>query len=706
MLRFAQSTLGTRGGRRTLLLLIACALLPTSVLAALAYAEMRSALRVESSRAVADAANRHAVQIVERATWLAHLLVAETTNPGGRLTVEEESGAPRFRSVFLANDDGSFENLTLGAHPPSRPLDQETRAHVDAGEVAIAVEPQPTPRVWFVGRATGGSKPALVWAEADPRSLWGFSEDESLTPALCVVEAHLQLVLQCSVGASPAAALATLGGATSGDWIAASRSLVPRHEFAADDWRVVSMQSATDALLPVRGFGRTFALVALLSLLVVFLASQVQIRRQTVPLARLHSATKDVAAGKFDVVVRADSGDEFEALANSFMSMSSTLGRQFGVLHALDAVDLLALEASNASSLVSSAARTLLAFTATDRLAMAVPAPDGGSASWQVWDFSGGGEGTTLLRHVDEPVVARLRPNELGHDGDDIADAINALGIVDAASWRWVLFPLWHNDENQGTVAVGFRPGRTVGRSERREMRRLTDRLAMAFANVHRVQRLDALSLSTFTAFARAIDANSRWTAGHSERVAQIALLIADALGIAGAQRDLLQRGGLLHDIGKIGVPADVLNKAGRLSDQEMAIIRTHPTLGVSILEPIGAFHDIIPIVRSHHERVDGMGYPEGLCGENIPYLARILSVADVYDALVSARPYRDGMSPDAALRLISADAGRSFDPHIAAVFVALHEAGAVSRLITADEQADALAAAVGHGRQLLEVHS
>jgi putative nucleotidyltransferase with HDIG domain len=124
------------------------------------------------------------------------------------------------------------------------------------------------------------------------------------------------------------------------------------------------------------------------------------------------------------------------------------------------------------------------------------------------------------------------------------------------------------------------------------------------------VHRLDALSIGTLTAFARAIDANSHWTAGHSERVTQLALLLGDALGISGAQRDILHRGSLLHDIGKIGVPTVVLDKPGPLTPQEREIVQTHPALGASILQPIPAFHDIIAIVRSHHERVDGMGYP------------------------------------------------------------------------------------------------
>ncbi|MFN8580601.1 MAG: HD-GYP domain-containing protein [Gemmatimonadaceae bacterium] len=230
----------------------------------------------------------------------------------------------------------------------------------------------------------------------------------------------------------------------------------------------------------------------------------------------------------------------------------------------------------------------------------------------------------------------------------------------------------------------------------------LVDRLAVALANARLVRRLDALSIGTITAFARAIDANSAWTAGHSERVTH-RRCGCEALELSEPERERLQRGALLHDIGKLGVPASIVNKPGRLSDQERTIMQAHPTLGVTILQPIGAFADILPIIRSHHERLDGMGYPDGLSGSTIPYLARVLSVADVYDALVSDRPYRAGMEPAVAAAVIRADVGSSFDPHIAQVFLALHDRGEIEALRAVDAPATALADAVGHTRLILQ---
>lgn len=700
-----RGALATVVGRRTLLLFVCCALLPTSLLAVFAYSEVRTTLQQEATQGLAEVAKRRTSQIAERATWLAHMLRDGTPAPNNAANDDEDSGIPRFRSAVRVQPDGSVQVLVPDSRPPSSvALDAKTSAHVEAGGVAIVVEPAPIPRVWFVGRIPSDSLHGIVWAEPEPRFLWGFAHDEAVVPGVCVLHMQSRRVLQCSAEAPSHVALSTLGDAADEDWLTASRSLYLRHEFAAGDWRVVSMQSVTDALHPVRGFGRTFALVVGLSLLVVLFASQVQIRRQTEPLALLHAATQDMAAGKFDVSLRVDSRDEFAALAASFKGMSSTLGRQFDMLRALDEVDRKALDASSSLSLMRSAAQTLLTAASSDRLVLAAPQPDGPQAEWQVVELLRDSPDSPLIRLVDRPKLSSFPPAEGGHNGSDASAILRSLGLADSTA-HWVLYPLWHNDQSQGVVALSFPHGRTPAMTERRELRQLTDRLAVALANTHLVQRLDALSIGTVTAFARVIDANSHWTAGHSERVTAVALQIGDALGISAAERDILHRGSLLHDIGKIGVPSAILDKAGPLTDQEMQIIRTHASLGATILQPLGAFHDIMPLVRSHHERIDGKGYPDGLRGEAIPYLVRILSVADVYDALVSKRPYRAGMSSEDARRMISADAGRAFDPRITAVFLALHESGFVSPYGSKDFQGEALAAAVGHGRQLLEEH-
>ena len=139
-----------------------------------------------------------------------------------------------------------------------------------------------------------------------------------------------------------------------------------------------------------------------------------------------------------------------------------------------------------------------------------------------------------------------------------------------------------------------------------------------------------------------AVEAKDTYTRGHSDRVSEFSVLIGKYLGLPEPDLDTLRIGGLFHDIGKIGVPDAILQKDAKLTDDEYSQIKQHPNIGVHILSHAKIFQNILPIVEHHHERYDGKGYPSKLAGENIPYLARITSVADSFDAMSSRRSYRD----------------------------------------------------------------
>ena len=189
-------------------------------------------------------------------------------------------------------------------------------------------------------------------------------------------------------------------------------------------------------------------------------------------------------------------------------------------------------------------------------------------------------------------------------------------------------------------------------------------------------QQLDQLNWETLTAFARTIDAVSPWTAGHSERVTIGALEIGRRLGLSDEDLELLHRGGLLHDIGKVGVPAGILDKPTRLEVAEYEQIKQHPSIGARILAPIGALQRALPLVLHHHELLDGSGYPAGLKGEEIPPLVRILTVADVFDALVSDRPYRAAWPVEQAIAHLRENAGTKFDAAAVEVLAAATATG------------------------------
>lgn len=186
-----------------------------------------------------------------------------------------------------------------------------------------------------------------------------------------------------------------------------------------------------------------------------------------------------------------------------------------------------------------------------------------------------------------------------------------------------------------------------------------------------KTQALEDTYFAAIEALARAIDARDPYTYGHSARVAAFSLEIADQLGYPKDKREGLRRAALLHDIGKIGIEDHILRKTGALNYIEAKEMREHPVIGHQMLKDVPFLHSSLSGIRHHHERWDGAGYPDTLSGETIPLQVRILSVADVFDALTSDRPYRSAMSVAEATEMIEREAGRQFDPAVVAAFKA-----------------------------------
>ena len=178
---------------------------------------------------------------------------------------------------------------------------------------------------------------------------------------------------------------------------------------------------------------------------------------------------------------------------------------------------------------------------------------------------------------------------------------------------------------------------------------------------------------------AAAVEAKDKYTEKHTHRVAETARYVGMKLGLPERALDALYRGGIIHDIGKIGVPDAILLKPGPLAGDEIRIMRAHTTIGESIVRPLRSGANLLPIIRNHHERFDGNGYPDGLAGRAIPRLARIVAVCDSYDALVTDRPYRKARSVDEAIATLADGAGKQWDPEVVEVLVG--ELSAISAL-------------------------
>jgi HD-GYP domain-containing protein (c-di-GMP phosphodiesterase class II) len=225
----------------------------------------------------------------------------------------------------------------------------------------------------------------------------------------------------------------------------------------------------------------------------------------------------------------------------------------------------------------------------------------------------------------------------------------------------------------QRSESTGLLPEFTRELSSTREIRELTSGYNRAATAIRQAgDNLRNAYIEFVGSLANALDARDRYTAGHSHRVSELACATAVALGLPPEEVHDIRIGSLLHDIGKIGVPDRVLQKSGRLTDEEFAMIKRHPEIGRRILEGVHGFAPYLPAVELHHENWDGTGYPHGQTGQETPLAARIIRVSDAYDAMTTDRPYRDGMSHGEAIAILHEFAGKHFDPRVVDVFASL----------------------------------
>jgi putative nucleotidyltransferase with HDIG domain len=230
------------------------------------------------------------------------------------------------------------------------------------------------------------------------------------------------------------------------------------------------------------------------------------------------------------------------------------------------------------------------------------------------------------------------------------------------------IFPLMI--EGQVFGALNIISSTLLGEEKEGKIQYLLNRSAERMENVALYEGLYDNMLSTLNSMAKILDARDPHTSQHSTRVTSLSMTMAHALDLGQEERDTLYIAASLHDIGKVGIPDDILLKPGRLTDEEFAVIKKHPDIGADILKPLPPMAKETEIIRHHHERYDGRGYPLGLKGQDIPYLSRIITLADSFDAMTADRPYRNGMTIPEAIQEIIRCKGRQFDPVLAELFL------------------------------------
>lgn len=233
-----------------------------------------------------------------------------------------------------------------------------------------------------------------------------------------------------------------------------------------------------------------------------------------------------------------------------------------------------------------------------------------------------------------------------------------------------IRMPLISKGEVAGILAVMARRPSAYTPEDLSTLEKLAAQIGVALENARLISDLEELFLGTVKSLSSAIDAKSPWTAGHSERVTKYAVDIGKEMGLSEKELKDLELVGLLHDVGKIGTYESILDKPGRLTEEEYMIMKQHPGKGAEILAPIRQMKDFIAGIKNHHENYDGTGYPDGLKGEQIPLFSRILSVADSVDAMGADRPYRAGRPMDAIIAELKRCSGTQFDPHVVDAFL------------------------------------
>jgi putative nucleotidyltransferase with HDIG domain len=283
---------------------------------------------------------------------------------------------------------------------------------------------------------------------------------------------------------------------------------------------------------------------------------------------------------------------------------------------------------------------------------------------------------------LNDPTIQALIVDVVNDDKPLLISKNNGSGYIGTQFKSLMLAPLKIRSKCLGVLSALVLHNRI--RFSDKDLYRLsfmTNKAATAIENLALYENIYNNLLATLYAFVKAIEARDPYTKEHSSRVTRLAVALAESMGRSNEDCEILNVAGLLHDIGKIGIRDEILLKPGSLDGEEYQIIQQHPVIGAEIMDNLGLWHREKQIVRSHHERFDGTGYPDKLKGHDIPFLARILSIADVYDALASDRAYRKRMAEEKILEIMFGGAGTQFDPDIIDIFRGMYESGEVSKL-------------------------
>jgi len=686
--------LRSKVAQRIALLFVLCALIPILALSFLSFRQVTQQLRQQSQERLFQSNKAMGMAIYERLLILeAEMAIISAqirVNPHIKLDVASRDLKIRlerkFKGLWLVPEQSPA--LILLGEDPAPELTIQQYQHIRSGETLVFYRllPEYSARIFMAVKMTSPELPASYFAaEIDPGFLWNMGYEETLPYwAEFSVYDHENRLLFSSLPqpyllADRPNPSRMLGDSGSFEWsytgekyLASSRDLFIQSQFYASKWTLVLSEASSYIQEPLDQFKRTFPLVILLSLWVVLFLSFSQIRRSLIPLEKLKEGAQRISQRDFESQIIVKSGDEFEDVAETFNDMSATLGRQFKALKMMSAIDRAVLSSRDARTIVESLLTQIHNICPCQGVCIALLEPTDKMT------------GNTYFRAVGESQKIQVSEIELlPHDlkllkeqndkiyvsGGSISPSFLLSQDLSGLKYFFIS-PVFLKNMPAAIVSLGFYEEPMLSQDEMNNIRQLTDQVGVALSNTRLLEELQEINLGILAVLARAIDAKSHWTAGHSERVTEFALKIGKTLALTHKQLDMIHRGGLLHDIGKLGIPNQILDKPVKLTPKEKQIVQTHTTLGARILEPIAAYSEVVRMALEHHENFDGSGYPQGLKGKNISLYSRILAVADNFDALSSDRPYRRALKRGEVIHLIKIQSGKKFDPLVVDAFL------------------------------------
>jgi putative nucleotidyltransferase with HDIG domain len=679
--------LHSRLARRIFWLFVACALVPIVLLALVSLRGVSNELQQQSRRRLNQSSHDEGMMIYERLTLLDEnlRLIENALRSGGSKSAgkAESPLSPnleeRFKGLAVFRADGTVQELS-GQVPLPFDLTEGEWSFLDSGKTLLSGRPcaDSQPCIYLTRElgAADSRRDRLV-AEIKPTFLWD-AEDLPELVDVCILDQSDQL-LYCSRKA-PQSAFQETRRTSSGEfeWTKGSQTYMAhfwkipmKGVFLEDHWTVVASEGKYDALSSLNSFRRSFVPVILLALWTILLLSLMQIRRTLVPLEKLREGTRKVAKGELGARVAVKSKDEFQELASSFNFMAARIETQLRSLRALNEIDRAILSSWNLDQIVEALIARLPELLPYELVGITIMGSDPKKDASTYLGSSDGRDGLQVANTgVSSEELQSLMVNPEGHVLENRDVYPQYLSPLVAQEMRhFLIVPILLEGKPAAVLALGHSKHREWTQEEKQQARQVADQVGVALSNAALVSQLKQLHWGTLTALAQTIDAKSPWTSGHSERVTSMAIKIGQEMGLSGKEIDILHVGGLLHDIGKIGVPGAVLDKPGALTPEERRQIQEHVLIGARILKPLPGFEECLPIVLEHHEWFNGKGYPYGIAGEQISLHGRIFAVADVFDALISDRPYRSGMPLERVLGIIREGSGVQFDPNIVDAF-------------------------------------